>query len=484
MDNGVRVLLVDDDEDDYVIARDLLSEIEGGRFSLEWADTWETALEMMLRSDYDLYLLDWHLGERNGLELLQEVRRCKGAPALTPAPSAPAIFLTGQKDCAGAVEAMKAGAADYLVKGPIDAPLLLRAIRYALERAQTESALQQSEARYRAVVGDLPEQVCRLTPDSTLTFVNEACCRYFGKQPQELVGQRFAPLIPDEDRELAATHFASLTREVPVGTVECRVISPTGKTCWLHWTTRAIFNKRGELVEFQCAGADITERAEAESLLRNVAELVSPLTGEAFFKSLVQYLAMTLDADCGFIGEVSPTHSQTVRTAAVWAGGAIAGNFELDLAGTPAGNAALQQLCCYPTGAQQLFPRDRLLADMGVESYIGTPLFDSAGSLCGLMAVMGRKPLKNPNTAVSLLKIFAVRASAEMERQRFVAALQKSERLYRTLAANFPNGAVFLFDQNLRYPLGDGAGLATLGLKILSFECTIFGIFSKEKYES
>jgi DNA-binding response OmpR family regulator len=123
MDSGVRVLLVDGDEDDYIITRDLLSAIEGGRFSLEWADTWETALEMMLRSDYDLYLLDWRLGERNGLELLREVRSLGCL--------APAIFLTGQKDLANAVEAMKAGAADYLVKGLLDAPLLERAIRYA-----------------------------------------------------------------------------------------------------------------------------------------------------------------------------------------------------------------------------------------------------------------------------------------------------------------------------------------------------------------
>lgn len=475
MDSGVRVLLVDDDEDDYVIARDLLSEIEGGRFSLEWADTWETALEMMLRSDYDLYLLDWRLGERNGLELLREVRSSKGAGALAPGSLAPAIFLTGQKDLAAAVEAMKAGAADYLVKGLLDAPLLERAIRYALERAETLAALQQSEARYRAIVEDLPEPVCRLTPDGTLTFVNEAYCRYFGKAPQEVVGQRFAPRIPDEDKELAAKHLASLSREVPVGTVEHRVISPTGKTCWLHWTTRAIFNERGELVEFQSAGADITERVEAESLLRNVAQLVSALTGEAFFESLVQYLALTLDADCAFIGEVSPTHSQTVRTTAVWAGGAIAGNFEFDLAGTPGENAAGKQLCCYPSGAQQLFPRDRLLVEMGVESYISTPLFDSAGSLRGLMAVMGSKPLKNPNTAVSLLQIFAVRASAEMERQRSVAALQKSERQYRTLAANFPNGAVFLFDRNLRYTLADGAGLASLGLEKSSVEGKTIG---------
>jgi two-component system cell cycle sensor histidine kinase/response regulator CckA len=138
MDNSsIRVLLVDDDEDDYILTRDLLIEIEQGTFDLEWAGTYEAALEAMEQDRHDVYLLDYHLGERNGLELLRE--------ALGNGHRTPMILLTGQEDREVDVEAMKAGASDYLVKGQIDAPLLERSIRYALERARASEAVRESE---------------------------------------------------------------------------------------------------------------------------------------------------------------------------------------------------------------------------------------------------------------------------------------------------------------------------------------------------
>jgi len=126
----VRVLLVDDDEDDYVITRDLLAEADAHRFAIDWLATFDCGLTEILRARHDVYLLDYRLGERNGLELLREALRlgCKH----------PMILLTGQGDEAVDLEAMRSGAADYLVKGQTDARLLERSIRYALERRRVE----------------------------------------------------------------------------------------------------------------------------------------------------------------------------------------------------------------------------------------------------------------------------------------------------------------------------------------------------------
>jgi diguanylate cyclase (GGDEF)-like protein len=129
----IRVFLVDDDEDDYVLTRDLLAEAEGARFELEWVDTYEAALEAMGQAEHDVYLVDYRLGQRDGLDLLHA--------AIAGGCEAPMIILTGRGDHAVDVAAMRAGAADYLDKGELSASLLERSIRYAIERRQTEEQL-------------------------------------------------------------------------------------------------------------------------------------------------------------------------------------------------------------------------------------------------------------------------------------------------------------------------------------------------------
>lgn len=131
----VRVLLVEDDMDDYILTRDLFREIEGRRYDVDWIASYRTALETIARNEHDVYLLDYRLGEHNGLELLRE--------AVRQGSHAPLILLTGQGDRAVDLEAMQAGAADYLIKGQIDADMLERSIRYAIERKHTEEALRR-----------------------------------------------------------------------------------------------------------------------------------------------------------------------------------------------------------------------------------------------------------------------------------------------------------------------------------------------------
>ncbi|MCX5647613.1 MAG: PAS domain S-box protein, partial [Planctomycetota bacterium] len=129
-------------------------------------------------------------------------------------------------------------------------------------------ALRRSEAQYRAVVEQQAEFICRWLPDGRITFVNDAYCRYFGKRREEVVGQSFMPLIPPEDQERVADHFASLTPDQPLATHEHRVIVPGGQIRWMQWTNRALFDSAGRVVEYQGVGRDVTERVLAEEALR------------------------------------------------------------------------------------------------------------------------------------------------------------------------------------------------------------------------
>ena len=131
--NSLRVLVADDDEDDYILTRDLLLGSRREKVHLDWAPTYREALQAIERNEHDVYLFDYRLGEGDGLELLRQAlaRGCK----------APIILLTGDDDWETDVQAMKAGAADYLVKGHFDAQLLERSIRYAMERKRAQEEL-------------------------------------------------------------------------------------------------------------------------------------------------------------------------------------------------------------------------------------------------------------------------------------------------------------------------------------------------------
>jgi putative nucleotidyltransferase with HDIG domain len=132
--NRINVLLVEDDEDDYIITGALLSDIERERYNLEWVPTYKEALPIMNAGKHDIYLVDYRLGSHNGLDLIRE--------AIANGCNKPMILLTGQGGMEVDLEAMEMGAADYLVKGKIDSQLLERSIRFAIEHKQREEQLR------------------------------------------------------------------------------------------------------------------------------------------------------------------------------------------------------------------------------------------------------------------------------------------------------------------------------------------------------
>jgi PAS domain S-box-containing protein len=122
------------------------------------------------------------------------------------------------------------------------------------------------------VVEDQTEFICRFLPDGTHVFVNDAYCRYFGLNREEIVGHRFRPTVPDEDRERMKRFFASLTPDHPIDSIEHRIIMPDGALRWQRWSDRAIFDPSGTVTEYQSVGLDISERKRAEEELRSAHE--------------------------------------------------------------------------------------------------------------------------------------------------------------------------------------------------------------------
>jgi len=177
----------------------------------------------------------------------------------------------------GEVRIVEIRAAPILWDG---SPATLNFIMDITRQKQAENALQESEERYRNVVEDQTEFICRFLPDGTHVFVNDAYCRYFGLMRDDILGHEFRLQIPDEDRERLKQFFESLTPNRPVDTIEHRIIMPDGSIRWQWWSDRAIFDLSGTIIEYQSVGRDITEqkRVDNEIAFKNILLLTQQET--------------------------------------------------------------------------------------------------------------------------------------------------------------------------------------------------------------
>lgn len=174
----IRVLLVEDDEDDYFLTTDLLEQVRGTAYEVEWIIDPLQALIAMQETDYDVCLLDFRLGAQTGLDVLHSMQDLLL--------DVPCILLTGQSDNEIDRAAMEAGAADYLVKGELDAQILERAIRYAVGNAATLRSLRESEERFRGVVEAATDGIALLDRRGRILSWNEALTSMLGRLDEAL----------------------------------------------------------------------------------------------------------------------------------------------------------------------------------------------------------------------------------------------------------------------------------------------------------
>ena len=168
------------------------------------------------------------------------------------------------------------------------------------EQVKAEQRLRQSEARYRALVEQLSDLVDTHLPDTTLTFVNEAYCRYFQKARQELIGSSWIQFLSEKDRERILRFRSSVTPENPSVTYDERTILPSGEERWQQWTDTAIFGKNREIIEFIGVGHDITKRLEYERKLGALHEHASKLSTARSVDEIVEHTLDAMQFNLGF----------------------------------------------------------------------------------------------------------------------------------------------------------------------------------------
>jgi two-component system, LuxR family, sensor kinase FixL len=299
-DGPVRVLLIEDDEDDYLLTRDLLAEIGPGRYALEWVRSYAAGAEALARQAHDVCLLDYRLGAHHGLDLVR--------PPFVD--GKPIILLTGQDDPDVDLRAMRAGAADYLVKGQIDARTLERAIRYALAHKHTEAMLRQlqtelesrveqrtaqlarandelrremaerrrvedarleSQRWLEAVVETAPSLIVVTDASGRITLFNRACEEVTGYGRDEALGRDLIELlVPPAWRDAVRTRFADPHAPALRAPHENPWRTRDGAERLIEWRCTALTDARGA-TSVVGVGVDVTERRRMEQELRRQA---------------------------------------------------------------------------------------------------------------------------------------------------------------------------------------------------------------------
>jgi PAS domain S-box-containing protein len=257
------------------------------------------ALDLIKQRRFDVIVSDVILPITNGQAFLEVLRRERKE-------TIPFIFFARRTSHATVIEALNAGATFFLLKGsePKKAyPLLKYYIGQAVQQHRTEEELVRSEKRYRAVVEDQTELICRFLPDGTHVFVNDAYCRFFKKERSAILGSRFTPGYSPEDKKRIYQHLLSLTPENPVAGMTNRIESGEGEERFVFWNNRAIFDGTGTLIEYQSVGRDITDQKTAERALlvaRNNLGIMNSITRHDILNQLTSvfgYLGFSL-ASC------------------------------------------------------------------------------------------------------------------------------------------------------------------------------------------
>ncbi len=264
MDNHlVKVLLIDDDEDYYILIGDWLSEVNGAKFHLEWVSTYSAAITEIALEQHDVYLVDYRLGSRNGLELLRE--------AIASGCTAPIIMLTGQGEQKIDLEAMQAGAVDYLEKGKIDSAILEKSLRYAIERKKSEQKIREQAALLDIATDAILVQDLQ----GKILFWNKGAEKLYGYSATEAVGSFVSQLGNEADlpqmQELAkAILFASGAWQgelEQVGKDNTKVVVES------RWTL--VRDRTGQPTSILVVNTDITQKKQLEAQFLRAQRLES-----------------------------------------------------------------------------------------------------------------------------------------------------------------------------------------------------------------
>ncbi len=349
-------------------------------------------------------------------------------------------------------------------------------------RKAAELTIQEREKRYRAIMENAYDLIAEVDGSATFLYASSNFEEVLGYVPQTLLGTNIFSLVHPEDQPNVVKEFTDGMNKLGKGRSTYRYRHQNGAYRWFESTGRvfqtALGENRGVIVS-----RDITERKKAEEAFEAILKGTVTPGSQNFFQNLVRQLAHAIQVPMVFLAERVEETFPTVHGLVFWNEDRFESKFEYNCLAGPCEKVFEGQPVYFPQGVKNLFPNNPTVKALNLESYCGTPLFNSEGEVVGNLAIMSRQPLELNAQDRSLLQIFAARAGAELERKRALEALQESQERYRALYDQSPL-TYFTVDSNLTILSVNQFGADLLGYTVSELVGqSIFLVLDPEDHE-
>jgi PAS domain S-box-containing protein len=274
----IKVLLVEDNPGDVLLLQELLWEVSSVQCQLTSVERLDEALQRLDRENFDIILLDLTLPDSHGLETFVALH--------SQFPAIPIIVQTGLNDETLAMGAMQQGAQDYLVKGQVSGDLLVRCMRYAMERQRAEKALRQSEERFRSLSASAPIGIYQTDADGMCIYTNDLWQEISGLTLEESLGDGWVKSIHPEDRQILLDKWHQFVCGDSEFSLEFRFLTSAGDVRWVFGRATPMQSEGGKIIGYVGVNEDITARKQAEEKIREQAALLDVTTDAIVVRDL------------------------------------------------------------------------------------------------------------------------------------------------------------------------------------------------------